>query len=87
MEEVLGILGFSLGASIAVSAVRSLGEGAQPLVRNVLKTGIRVWDAAAGATAAARQEVGAAADDGRTSAAPRTRRTRAQPQKIQIARS
>lgn len=90
MEEVLGFFGFSLGASIGVSAVRSLSDGVQPLLRNVLKVGIRFWDAAASTAASARQEATDASPadaEARAEAARRQRRNRAKPQKIEIARS
>lgn len=87
MEEVLGVLGFSLGASLGIGAVRSIGQGAEPVLRSVLKVGIRAWDAAAGGTAAMRQEMKSAADEARAEAAPRPRRTRSAAQKIEVART
>jgi hypothetical protein len=80
MEEVLGFVGFSLGASLSVSVTRSLGEGVRPMVRNVLKAGIRAWDAAAGASAAVREELAAAGDEA-------AREAGTKPRKIVIARS
>jgi hypothetical protein len=89
MEELLGILGFSLGASLGVSATRALGDGLRPLVRGVLKVGIRAWDVTANASAAVRGEAAAPADAAASTPASRTRsgRRRAGPQKIMIARS
>ena len=55
MEELLGIVGFSLGASLGVSAVRGLGEGSRPVLREVIKAGIRAWDGLAAAGNAARE--------------------------------
>ena len=87
MEELLGIVGFSLGASLGVSVTRSLGEGVRPFVRSALKAGIRAWDATARATTAVREEVEAAGTDESTAPATRGGRRRAAPQKIAIARS
>jgi hypothetical protein len=84
MEEVLAIIGFSLGASLGVGATRSLGEGARPAVRNVLKLGIRVWDAAASASSAAREQTGETPSPAVSTGG---RRRASQPQKIAIARS
>ena len=87
MEEILGIVGFSLGASLGISAVRSLGQGVQPTLRGMLKMGIRAWDAAAAGGASVREGVGAAADEARAESAARGRRTRSTAQKIEIART
>ena len=57
MEEVLGFLGFSVGASFGVSMVRSVGTGAQPALREALKIGIRAWDGLANAAGSVSQEV------------------------------
>ena len=86
MEELIGIIGFSLGASLGASATRGFGEGARPLVRNVLKLGIRAWDATASAGAAMRNQAAAAAD-GEAAPSTRGRGGRRGPQKIVIARS
>ena len=86
MEELIGIIGFSLGASLGASATRGLGEGVRPLVRNALKLSIRAWDATASAGAAIRNEA-AAATDGEATSGTRGRGGRRGPQKIAIARS
>ena len=87
MEEVLGIVGFSLGASLGVGVTRSLGQGLRPFVRNAMKLGIRVWDATGSASAAVRAEVSRAGDE-TAAARPRARtRSRNAPRKIAIARS
>lgn len=39
MEEVLGFLGFSLGASLGVGVVRALGRGLRPAVRAAMHAG------------------------------------------------
>jgi hypothetical protein len=87
MEELLGFVGFSLGASLGVSATRSLGEGARPLVRTLLKVAIRAWDATANASAAVGAESAAVGEEAAVEPAGRARRRRAEPQKIAIARS
>jgi hypothetical protein len=87
MEELLGFVGFSLGASLGVSVTRSLGEGTRPLVRNLLKVAIRTWEATANASAAVAAESAAAGEEITAEPAGRARRRRAEPQKIAIARS
>ena len=87
MEELLGFVGFSLGASLGVSATRSLVEGTRPLVRNVLKVAIRAWDATANASAAVKPESVAVGEEPAVEPTGRARRRRAEPQKIAIARS
>jgi hypothetical protein len=83
MEEILGLFGFSLGATLGIGAVRSLTDSSQPMMREAFKAGIRAWDALASVTGAARQA--ASPDD--QSAAPTRRggRRRVQPEKIVIA--
>ncbi|MBV8718255.1 MAG: hypothetical protein JO020_24995 [Chloroflexi bacterium] len=81
MEEILGILGFSFGASMGIGVVRSVVGGSRPVLRDVLKMGIRAWDGVAGAAAAARDDAAPTAEP----AAPRAGRRRAAPQKILIA--
>ena len=87
MDELIGFVGFSLGASLGVSATRSLGEGVRPFVREALKMGIRLWDATGRASAAVREEVATGDAGPRTARTGRGRRRRAEPQKIAIARS
>ena len=87
MEEVLGVVGFSLGASLGVGVTRSLGEGVRPLIRRALKLGIRAWDATASASAGVRKEVAAAAEETAPTAPARAGRRRAESRKIAIARS
>ncbi|MBV9175346.1 MAG: hypothetical protein JOZ81_35265 [Chloroflexi bacterium] len=82
MEEVLGILGFSFGASLGVSAVRSVVGGSRPVFRDVLKMGLQVWDGLANVAESAREEAAAASSD---PAVARRGRRRAEPQKIVIA--
>ena len=86
MEELIGFVGFSLGASLGASVTRGLGEGVRPFVREALKVGIRIWDATGRTSEAVRDEVASVQAD---PAAPRGRgrRAGAQPRKIAIARS
>jgi hypothetical protein len=87
VEEIIALLGFSFGASLGIGVTRSLGEGARPVVRNVMKLGIRAWDAGAAASAAVREEV--ARPDGAepSERTGRTRRGSTGAQQIVIARS
>ena len=86
MEEVLGLLGFSFGASLGVGAVRSLGEGGRPLLRDALKVGLRAWDTFAAAGAAAKREAGEAVSEAGAESQARARgRGRVKAQKIVIA--
>ena len=80
MEQILGFLGFSLGASLGISAVRTVADGSRPVVREVLKAGIRAWDAVS--TPSTSDEAAAVEP---TTATRRTRRRRGQPEKIVIA--
>ena len=85
MEEILSFFGFTLGASLAIGAVRSVADGSRPVIREMLKTGIRAWDSVATAAAAERDEAARAAT-GDAAARGRGRR-RAEPRKIEIAHS
>jgi hypothetical protein len=85
VEELIGFVGFSLGASLGAGLTRALGEGTRPFAREALKVGIRLWDATGRASAAVRQE--AASVEAGTAPTGRGRRRRAEPQKIAIARS
>ena len=82
MEEILGLFGFSIGASLGIGAVRSLADGSRPVVREVFKVGIRAWDSLASAATTARDSV---ATEQAATPARRGGRRRAQPQKIVIA--
>lgn len=90
MEEIIGFVGFSLGASLTIGAVRKVGEGARPLVREVLKGGIRTWDAVTQAGENARESLthlGADGAEGPAAEGARPRKRRpAEPRKIVIAR-
>ena len=81
MEEILGFLGFSLGASLGVGAVRTLADGSRPVVREVLKAGIRAWDALSNPPTSDGEAPAAEP----TPPARRTGRRRGQPEKIIIA--
>ncbi len=87
MEEIIGFLGFSLGASIAVSAVRTISGGSRPVVREVFKTGIRAWDTIAQAGGAAREGVAGLRTEARQEQEQQRARARrrTQSQKIEIA--
>jgi hypothetical protein len=82
MEQVLGIVGFSLGASLGVSAVKSVTDGSRSIVRDALKLGIRTFDVVANATNAVRGSVAQASEE---TAKPRRTRRNAAPRKIEIA--
>lgn len=82
MEEVLSVLGFSFGASLGVGAVRSVTAGSRPILRDILKTGIRVADAIAAAATSGRQD---ASEPRVELATPGRSRRRAEPRKIEIA--
>jgi hypothetical protein len=91
MEEVIGFLGFSLGASLGAGLVGSIGGGGRPVLRQVLKVGIQTWDTVAGAAEAGARAARSAEAELvlPESASPTTRgrsRRRAEPQRIAIAR-
>jgi hypothetical protein len=91
MEEVIGFLGFSLGATLGAGLVRSMGGEGRPMLRQVLKVGIQTWDAVAGAGGAGAGAAQSAGADlvlpGSASTATRARsRRRAEPRRIAIAR-
>ena len=86
MEELIGFVGFSLGATVGASVTRGLGEGVRPFVREALKVGIRIWDATGRASEAVRQE-GASVEAKPSAPRARGRRAGAEPRKIAIARS
>ena len=83
MEEILAFLGFSLGASLGVGAVRTLTDGSRPVLREVLKAGIRAWDTVTCSSPSGRDAVIAEQTATQTRRGGR-RRTR--PEKIAIAR-
>lgn len=60
MEEVVGILGFGLGASLGAGVVRAVGGGLRPLLRETLKAGITVGEGARSAMARAGDAVASA---------------------------
>ena len=83
MEEILAFFGFSFGASLGIGAVRTLTDESRPVVREVLKVGIRAWDAVARSPAGVSDAVTAE----QTATQPRRGgRRRTQPEKITIAR-
>lgn len=87
MEEIIGFVGFTLGASAAVSLVRSIGGGSKPVVREAMKAGLRAWDTMAQAGGAAREGVASLQAEARQEQAQQRAksRRRTQPQKIAIA--
>ncbi len=44
MDEILGIFGFSLGATLGAGLVRTVGGGLRPMLRQGFKAGIAVGD-------------------------------------------
>jgi len=46
VEEVLAFLGFSLGASVAISLARGLGSGMSPALVQLFKAGLAAGDVA-----------------------------------------
>lgn len=82
MEEVLSIVGFSFGASLGIGAVRSVTAGTRPILRGLVKGGIRVMDAIGGAASTVREDAAQTPDE--ASSRGRGRR-RAEPRKIEIA--
>jgi hypothetical protein len=87
VEELLGFFGFSLGASLGAGAVRTLAGGSRPVVREVIKAGIRAWDGLADVRGAARESLASMQADARAEQAQTRARSRrrAQPQKIIVA--
>lgn len=83
MEEILAFFGFSFGASLGIGAVRTLADGSRPIVREVLKAGIRTWDTVTSSSASVRDAVTAEQTATQTR---RGGRRRTQPEKIVIAR-
>ena len=97
MEGVIGIIGFSLGASLSMAIVRTASQGLRPLVKGAIKAGLAVTDTVQGVGSkasdtliTARSEIQADTNaahtdaDGETS--PRSRRrSRPAAQKIVIA--
>ena len=87
MEEIIGFVGFSLGASLAVSAVRTIGSGSGPVMREAFKAGIRAWDTVAQAGGSAREGLAGLQSEARQEREQQRARTRrrTQSQKIEIA--
>ena len=83
MEEILAFFGFSLGASMGIGAVRALTDESRPVVREVLKAGIRAWDAVTSSPAGVPDAVTV---EQTTTPTRRGGRRRTQPEKIAIAR-
>ncbi len=89
MEELIGLVGFGLGASLGAGLVRSVTGGGRSTLRQAFKMGIQAWDAvAAGASTGPSQELESdlvlpgSAPPGR----PARSRRRSEPQRIAIAR-
>jgi hypothetical protein len=49
VEEVLGLLGFSLGATVGMSLVRGVSGGMRPMMVKLFKAGLAAGDVARGA--------------------------------------
>jgi hypothetical protein len=58
VEGVLGLVGFSLGASIGMSLVRAASGGVRPFAREVVRAGLAVGDAVSGLAGGARTTLG-----------------------------
>ena len=59
MSGLLGLISFSLGASLGAEAVRVLGGSAPSDVREGVKAAVRTWDMLADAAGAAQEEFAA----------------------------
>lgn len=95
MEELLGIVGFGIGASLSMAALRAVGSGARPVLREVMKAGIVATDAVRSAASNAGGTLSQLTTEARESVADLRAevraerdvvRTPAEPQKIVIAR-
>ncbi len=88
MEELIGLVGFGLGASLGAGLVRSVSGGGRSTLRQVFKVGIQTWDAVAGAggvrSGSAKQTELVMPDHDAPRSHPRSRR-RSEPQRIAIA--
>ena len=96
MEEVLSILGFSLGASVGMSLVRGLSGASRPVLIGLFKAGFAAGEVArtaasgvggaiAGATAGARENLSALREEAATER--QATRSSGRARKIEIVRS
>jgi hypothetical protein len=88
MEELIGLVGFGIGASLGAGLVRSVSGGGRSTLRQVFKVGIQAWDAVGGASGAgsrsAKESELVMPDHDAASSRARSRR-RSEPQRIAIA--
>jgi len=97
MEGALGLIGFSLGASLGMALVRTAGIGLRPLVKGAIKAGLAATDAVQGADRRAGETIAKAESAAHGEPQPEgdassqlepargRRRTRTTAQKIEIA--
>ena len=88
MEELIGLVGFGLGASLGAGLVRSVTGGGRSTLRQAFKVGIQAWDAVAGAGGArseSARESELVMPDHDASTTHRRSRRRSEPQRIVIA--
>jgi len=91
VEAIIGVIGFSLGASLGMGAVRAVGGGLRPVARRAIRAGLAAGDAFQAAGGRARETVADLTAEARAEAAQargttRTRRSgREAPQKIAVA--
>jgi hypothetical protein len=99
MEGVLEVLGFGVGASIGMTVIRAATGGLRPALREVIKAGLTVTDAAQALVSHTSARVTTAASEAKETvtdlheeakaeraAAPRRARADAKPRKIEIAK-
>lgn len=89
MDELLSILGFSVGATLGASVVRSIGGGWRPLLSRGFRASLavgQVFGHAKNSLAGASSGAGGNVSDIRAEAAPErvARRNRAPTQKIEV---
>jgi len=94
MEEVIGVVGFSLGASLGMGLIRALGTGLRPVLKGVIKVGLTATDTAQSAASSAGDAMSTARDRMRHEATqtddpaqPVEPHGQSTPQKIVIART
>jgi hypothetical protein len=91
MDEILGFLGFSIGAAIATQTVRSFSGGIRPIVRGAVRLGLAATDMVTSTATKATSAVAATAAEARSEmqtqpSAARTPPADTAPRQIIIAR-
>ncbi len=90
MDQIVGFVGFSLGAALASRVVSSFSGGLRPVVRGAMRLGITATDAMASTVARAGSAVAATAAEARNETRGQTPATRTPtdtaPRQIIIAR-